>query len=322
MHGSVWPRVLPFCITNTISCAIIYLVDHHYTNIHIALDPIGHKYLSALVSFLVIARLKIVYATSIKAEEKLTVVTHNMLELVECAAALNAHNTTQDAIDWRRNVSFGAIKMLKDCIDALGTNSDDRCHKLTKEEIQERIKLFKIPTHTALALKQTIMSHRHALSDENGMTGLIAIPQAEQQLIGFVDNCLNAFYSIDKMIHTQYPFPLVQMGRTILLFWIYTLPFALEHDNYSILGVCMLIFILTYGFVGLESACIEMSDPFANGANHFDYITLAKNTVTDIYLILYRYHWNNRESVKLKQEVEKLFQQSLVFSGQDSDLED
>ena len=41
-------------------------------------------------------------------------------------------------------------------------------------------------------------------------------------------------------------------------------------------SVCMLIFILTYGFIGLEAACIEMSDPFGDGANHFDYITLAK----------------------------------------------
>ena len=190
MHGSVWPRVLLFCITNTINCAIIWIVDHHYPNIRIALDPIGHKYLSALVSFLVIARLKIIYATSIKAENKLTIVMHNMLELVECAAALNAENKTQDAMDWRRNISLGSIKMLRDCIDALSTNSDNRCQTLTKEEIAERVKLFKTPTQTALALKQTIISHRYAYSND-GNLGLIARPQGEQQMIVYVDNCLD-----------------------------------------------------------------------------------------------------------------------------------
>ena len=58
----------------------------------------------------------------------------------------------------------------------------------------------------------------------------------------------------------------------------------------------MLIFILTYGFVGLESACIEMSDPFGNGANHFDYVSLAKvsNNVKQIILAQILYMINSK----------------------------
>lgn len=113
-----------------------------------------------------------------------------------------------------------------------------------------------------------------------------------------------AFYKIDGLIKTPFPFrelhflicantwllnirskifpnsffptALVQMGRMILIFWIITLPFALQHSPYPLWGECMLIFLLTFGFFGLEFVCIEMSDPFGTDANDFDQVNLAR----------------------------------------------
>lgn len=62
---------------------------------------------------------------------------------------------------------------------------------------------------------------------------------------------------------TPFPFPLVQMTRTFLLLYIFTVPFVLLDDVDSghvthIVG----IFILTYGFFGLEVTAMELDDPF------------------------------------------------------------
>lgn len=72
------------------------------------------------------------------------------------------------------------------------------------------------------------------------------------------------------------------MARMILVFWLVTLPFALQHSPYPLWGQCMLIFLLTFGFFGLECVCIEMSDPFGTDANDFDQVNLARVSGNDV----------------------------------------
>ena len=66
------------------------------------------------------------------------------------------------------------------------------------------------------------------------------------------------------------------MARTILIFWVYTLPFALQHTPYPLWGMCGIMFLLTYGFMGIESVCLEMSDPFGDDPTDFDQVNLAR----------------------------------------------
>ena len=76
--------------------------------------------------------------------------------------------------------------------------------------------------------------------------------------------CVDCFFieSTLKLVTTQLPFPLVQMGRTFLLFYIFTLPFALLSDISSPYVHLLVIFFVTYGFVGLEIVAVELDDPF------------------------------------------------------------
>jgi predicted membrane chloride channel (bestrophin family) len=69
---------------------------------------------------------------------------------------------------------------------------------------------------------------------------------------------------------TPFPFPLVQMARTFMFIYIYTLPFALLNlaDNVWVHGA--IVFLVTYGFVGLETVSIELDDPFGEDDNDFD----------------------------------------------------
>ena len=41
-------------------------------------------------------------------------------------------------------------------------------------------------------------------------------------------------------------------------------------DHSSIVAHCFVIFLLTYGFVGLELVAIELDNPFGNDPNDFN----------------------------------------------------
>merc|ERR1712127_997824 len=94
------------------------------------------------------------------------------------------------------------------------------------------------------------------------------------------------FSTLESNTLTPFPFPITQMARTILFFWVSTLPFALCHDDYPVLGVCVLVFVISFGFIGLELVSMEMTDPFGIDANDFDQNQIAMLVFQDIYALV------------------------------------
>jgi predicted membrane chloride channel (bestrophin family) len=68
---------------------------------------------------------------------------------------------------------------------------------------------------------------------------------------------------------TPVPFPLIQMTRTFLFLYIFTVPFVFLSDDSSTFAHCFTIFLLTYGFMGLEVVSIELDNPFGDDPNDF-----------------------------------------------------
>lgn len=60
------------------------------------------------------------------------------------------------------------------------------------------------------------------------------------------------------------------MARTFLFLYVFTVPFAMLSDKSSDVAHCFMVFLLTYGFVGLEVVAIELDNPFGKDANDFD----------------------------------------------------
>lgn len=85
---------------------------------------------------------------------------------------------------------------------------------------------------------------------------------------------------------TPFPFPLVQMARTFLFFYVFTVPFALLSDSSNVFVHCIVIFILTFGFMGLEIVSIELDDPFGDDENDFDNLGMAFTAFEDNYLMI------------------------------------
>ncbi len=61
-------------------------------------------------------------------------------------------------------------------------------------------------------------------------------------------------------VATPYPFPLVQMTRTFLFLYVFSLPFVLADDILEIVPYLAVVFFMTYGFIGLELISIEVSE--------------------------------------------------------------
>lgn len=60
------------------------------------------------------------------------------------------------------------------------------------------------------------------------------------------------------------------MARTFVFLYVFTVPFAMLSDKSSDIAHCFMVFLLTYGFVGLEVVAIELDNPFGNDPNDFN----------------------------------------------------
>jgi predicted membrane chloride channel (bestrophin family) len=76
------------------------------------------------------------------------------------------------------------------------------------------------------------------------------------------------------------------MARTFLFFYLFTVPFALLQDVSRPIAHLIVIFFLTYGFMGLEYVSIELDDPFGNDDNDFNNLQFAGQTFEDTYLTI------------------------------------
>merc|ERR1712151_225290 len=110
----------------------------------------------------------------------------------------------------------------------------------------------------------------------------------ELKLYTYIDAYAQSLYGLRRLVTTPFPFPLVQMARTFLAFWLFTMPFVLVNDMGELRSVDLLIvFFLTYGYAGLELVSMEMDDPFGTDDNDFAHEEMAAAVFEDIYLIVY-----------------------------------
>jgi predicted membrane chloride channel (bestrophin family) len=69
----------------------------------------------------------------------------------------------------------------------------------------------------------------------------------------------------------------------MMFLWVYTLPFALQADGSPVQVHCIVIFLLTFAFMGLETVSLQLDDPFGHDENDFDNLGLAKHVLEDVY---------------------------------------
>lgn len=288
MRGSVWPKVLPYCVANTALTYCIYWLKHQ-RQIDITFPDSGHTFLAAILSFLVVTRSNIAYARYWEARTELSRAMKSCRELVQHAITFSRFDTSPSAQQWRSDVARRTIVMLRTVVSVLEYQTSGqhawKIPELTKDEKQALLSAVgksneRAPMVLAMFLRSTIASHVEYLANPFHVN-------KELRLFKFVSEFIAAYHDLTKLVTTPFPFPLVQMSRTFVLIWVFSLPLSLVYDMETLPALLFLIFFVTFGFVGLEFVAVEFDDPFGDDENDFDCLGLARVVFEDIYITIY-----------------------------------
>ncbi|KAL7550751.1 hypothetical protein ACHAWF_013973 [Thalassiosira exigua] len=139
---------------------------------------------------------------------------------------------------------------------------------------------FRAPVNFAHVLRQVVMEHPYYL-------GYKMAVNEYRDLLQFVENFMTAFHSFRVLVFTPYPFPLLQMTRAFLFFWVYTLPMVLLKD-YRIWSSIFIVILVSFGFIGIEYVSMSLDDPFGDDTNDIDEHGMSLLVYEDVYLAIYR----------------------------------
>ncbi|CAB9497941.1 Bestrophin, RFP-TM, chloride channel [Seminavis robusta] len=306
MHGSAFPNVLPFCVANVAwMCAVAYLKEHDQLDLTFH-SSIGHSFMGLLVSFLIVNRAKISYDRFMDYRRNLATCYRSCRELAQHATVYTYENQTPQAKEWRQEVCYRTILLLRVTMDALLWSSTERdtweeeYFNLSQdtadiESVSDHFLRFRKLSHGRRSridenmrapitlnhvLKQTIMTHPHYL-------GCKMAVNEYRDLLMFTQQFQQAFHEFRVLIFTPYPFPLVQMTRACVFFWVYTLPLVLLKE-YRLWSSLLIVLLVSFGFMGIEYVSIALDDPFGDDTNDVDEHGMALLVYEDIYLSIYR----------------------------------
>lgn len=287
LHGSVWPKVLPYCIGNSIWVLIVYWLQDDYK--FLSYSDKGHSFMSIMVAFLVVTRSNIAYSRYMEARNYLNDAMKSCRELVQHAVTFTRYNSDIDARRWRAEVARRTIVQLR-CVVSVLEYQTRKIHawkipELTQSEKQALLTAVGKSNERATMVLAMFMRHTIASQVEFLQTPMHI--NKELRLYAIESQFVTAYHGLMKLITTPFPFPLVQMSRTFLAIWVFTLPCALADDIKSLPGLIFIVFFLTFGFIGLEIVSIELDDPFGDDPNDFDVLGFAKVVFEDIYISIY-----------------------------------
>lgn len=293
LQGSVWKRVLPFCILNILLTVAIYFLNN-LTDIDLTFNGgVGYRYVSVLVSFFTIAQLGSTYSRFWEARGHLGTMMIEANMLAARAALYTAHDDSDKADKWRIVLKKNLIAFIDTALEYI---TDDKASILfnvidhgTKEPEPEKHGISK--DISLLSRVAAVKSEKNVITRAMSVDATILV--AKDHVEGGCENAgdlragvkaiMGAYFNLLKFSTTPRPFVMEQMGRTLVFVWILTLPGAIlythKDEPYEAL---FLVFIVTYGFLGLTLTDVELHDPLGDDPNDLktkNYLNLIKSDV-------------------------------------------
>ena len=274
--------MIPWCLANTALAAFLYYYDAEFATMFSTTDK-GHTFLSACVSYLLVSRTKICLDRYHAQRQGLSNLVRTCRELVSHSIVFTRFTKTDEEglaelKQWRTSIAKRTISLLKVIVSILQyptTKRDSWEIEDLPSQVKKALKIAvgrsneRSPLIMTLFLRTVIMSH------EKKSFPPLKLPQ-EMLLLQYTTDILKAYTGIMDYMSSPYPFPLMNMNRTIVLFYIFTLPFALVNDIKKIEWCFFMTFFITYGILGLELICVELDDPFGEDPNDFDVNNIAR----------------------------------------------
>jgi predicted membrane chloride channel (bestrophin family) len=265
----------------------------------------GHSMMSLFMSFLIISRVNISLSRYNESRGYLGTMYRESRALVQNLVVFTRADQSEQAKQWRHDMAYDVSMLLRLAMAAI----DYPSHKIpcwqvpelrgkTKDHVMKNLEISRsisdegeaeMTMRVPIQMSYLIRDELFRVSKSVDPTISKVDPWQYTRLFAGLDSFMAGYHGMRKFMTTPFPFPLVQMARTFMFIYIYTLPFAILNlaDNVWVHGT--IVFLVTYGFVGLETVSIELDDPFGEDDNDFDnlgmmYVSLAYRTNQSIFL--------------------------------------
>lgn len=246
-----------------------------------------HTFVSVVVAFLLVSRVTTAVGRYTDTRVCLSTMYQDARTLVQDACAFTWNEQGDMARQWRHDLAYRSLLLLRTCMavtnyptkkipaweipELNGVEQEDVYHVIcdpnsrrwTHSRRTESEESMRVPIRVAYLLRKTIIEHEIRLSKALQVN-------REVKLLGTLDGFMNGYFGMRRFMTTPVPFPLIQMNRTLLFLYVFTVPFVLVSDPSFLIAKCLAVFILTFGYVGLELVAIELDNPFGDDPNDFD----------------------------------------------------
>ena len=250
---------------------LIFLDERYDAKYTLEISTQGHSFMTLVVSFLLVSRVNIGLGRYNQARDYLGAMYREERELIQNMVVYSNHAKDRSAKEWRLELAYRAMLLLKAAMCVIDYPSTKlpawNLPELAGEELayvrsacfatsaearrwahgrrSEWEETMRVPIHIAYLLRKTIHSQLNRIKPP------MQNPQ-EAKLLGSVDSFMGGYYGMRKFLTTPVPFPLIQMARTFVFLYLFTVPFVLLGDKSSNVAHCVTVFLMTYGFMGLE----------------------------------------------------------------------
>lgn len=257
---------------------ILVIVLKKY-GVYIAFSPQGYALVGLLVSFLVLNKLHYALDRYNQIRMYIGQACIALRELHQVAIIFTTSTSTpscnQNELDqWKIIVRNQILLVLSSTIKVL-QNDKLACY-LARNEFRDEIV---VKCKDAIELDPTIHTQRlrqllyqcntyfsmNQINDDGKYLHKLELLERMKLLDILMIYC-TSYRELIRLVSTPIPFPMIQMGRTFLFLWIYTMPIALVGLDYQISAVLAFIFFLSYGYIGVELVAMQLIHPF--GYNH------------------------------------------------------
>lgn len=208
-------------------------------------------------------------------------------ELIQNSCVFTQDQLDENAKEWRAEMAYRTLLLLRCVMAVLNfTETQEAAWQLPELNGEEREKVkrnllinpinrkygidentigeenMRVPILVSFLLSETILEQGSRLKKP------LALGQ-ENKFYGSLDTFMTGYFGLRKFITTPVPFPLIQMARTFLFLYVFTVPFIMVTDDSGLVAHCFFIAMITLGFVGLETVAIELDEPFGDDPNDF-----------------------------------------------------
>jgi predicted membrane chloride channel (bestrophin family) len=229
-----------------------------YYDIKIAFSPSGHGLMTLIISYLVVAKVNLSYDRYMNARHAIGHALASLRELNQISMTYTSR-TNDVARQWRSEGTFKIIDLMDCTIRViqdekqavfLARNEFSECKKKSADDPMLHVQALRLHLYKGCY----VLEHPLELLEK-------------MKLVDMLNEYVIHYRDLLKLASTPLPFPLLQMARTFLFLYTFTIPFVLRGVVDEAFVAMIFVFFLTYGFVGLELVAMKLMYPFGDGVN-------------------------------------------------------